>query len=1090
MKTGNTILRSILSLLIVISMLPFAAFFASAENGGFISNKKAESSNCIGETPGDTNAPSSSSYTVEFTYGEHRYVLQGGSSVALSEILASLSLAGNPEAVQVSDSALFSASDESGTWVVSSSQPFSSEEWMRVTIAGISYEIAVTDDPEGDYSYFVNNPGTAFAFVTITGYSGDGGAIAIPSELGGLSVEVIGVSAFEDNTDITSVTIPEGVASISNSAFQGCSNLESVTIQEGMIHIFNAAFKDCYSLESVTIPASIWEIHSFAFDVCHNLTSIYFGGTPEQWSGVSKGDRWCSYSGLGDDPAAKQVTFKVANGSWNDGTTADKVITVVGNNADKLIGSVIPAVGSKPATDYAAGSWDNDPLAATLTGDTVFTYTYSKTAGTAVTAKITVSKTDITGENTVEDALLSLSVQGLTDDQIENIIESNEGNGLKNWSTAQDGKTFTMSWVSGSKAADIKGLAPGTYTLAETGDAFESNGVTYEVLDSEVVFVINESGKVIYRTVPAPSDELNPENSTISYARASGNTFTVCDASRTDITVSKKEITNTEEIKGAHLVIEDRAGNVIDEWDSNGSDHIVKALANGTYVLTETMVDSEQAGSAYKIIPSSVYFTVLNGKITEVTSRILADKPENGSKDGYVLCNEDENLITVCDAKQATKITVNKFDITGKEELDGAILTIKGSDGKTVTGTPWTSSKGRKLVVELENGTYTLTETGDTVTDEDGNEYEIIDRSVTFSVENGRLTVVDNSTSSNSGDGFYDVDSDTNSIAVNDVMKTQEATITWKQDDGTVIDTTSVKYGQSPTHKDPTKQKDNQYIYTFTGWSDGTNTYGKDDPLPEVTGDVTYTAVYDSSVNSYTITWKQDDGTLIGTTTVEYGKTPTHADPTKEPDEQYTYTFAGWDSKIIPVTGEATYTATYTATLRSYTITWKQDDGTEIDTTTVEYGQMPTHADLTKEASAEFTYTFAGWTPEISSVKGEATYKATYSATVNEYTIIFKNEDGTVLQTVTVAYGETPEYTGETPTKAEDANNTYSFAGWNQDISAVTGETEYTATFTATQKASPDTGDSSLEIWAIAMVASFACLAMIPVYGRKRAKEK
>ena len=95
-----------------------------------------------------------------------------------------------------------------------------------------------------------------------------------------------------------------------------------------------------------------------------------------------------------------------------------------------------------------------------------------------------------------------------------------------------------------------------------------------------------------------------------------------------------------------------------------------------------------------------------------------------------------------------------------------------------------------------------------------------------------------------------------------------------------------------------------------------------------------------------------------------------------------------------------------------------------------------------------------------------------------------------MLQTVTVAYGETPEYTGETPTKAEDANNTYSFAGWNQDISAVTGETEYTATFTATQKASPDTGDSSLEIWAIAMVASFACLAMIPVYGRKRAKEK
>ncbi len=265
-------------------------------------------------------------------------------------------------------------------------------------------------------------------------------------------------------------------------------------------------------------------------------------------------------------------------------------------------------------------------------------------------------------------------------------------------------------------------------------------------------------------------------------------------------------------------------------------------------------------------------------------------------------------------------------------------------------------------------------------------------------------------------------------------------TITWKQDDGTTIDETTVEYGEVPTHADPTKPTTAEYTYTFAGWSP---------EVVAVTGEATYTATYTATKNSYTITWKQDDGTTIDQTTVEYGEVPTHADPTKPATAEYTYTFAGWTPEVVAVAGEATYTATYSATKNSYTITWKQDDGTTIDETTVEYGEVPTHADPTKPATAEYTYTFAGWTPEVEAVTGEATYTATYTATKNSYTITWKQDDGTTIDETTVEYGEVPTHAD--PTKPTTAEYTYTFAGWSPEVVAVTGEATYTATYTATK---------------------------------------
>ena len=79
-----------------------------------------------------------------------------------------------------------------------------------------------------------------------------------------------------------------------------------------------------------------------------------------------------------------------------------------------------------------------------------------------------------------------------------------------------------------------------------------------------------------------------------------------------------------------------------------------------------------------------------------------------------------------------------------------------------------------------------------------------------------------------------------------------------------------------------------------------------------MTEDATYTAQFSNTKNVYTISWDTDgDGDVDDTTQVAYGETPTHADGSKAADDEFTYTFTGWTPEIVPVTGDATYTATY-----------------------------------------------------------------------------------------------------------------------------------------------------------------------------------
>jgi len=79
--------------------------------------------------------------------------------------------------------------------------------------------------------------------------------VVIPAVLDGYAVSSIGDDAFLCCSDITGVTIPDGISSIGNEAFGGCSGLESVTIPDSVTSMGVNPFTFCESLTAVEVSS-------------------------------------------------------------------------------------------------------------------------------------------------------------------------------------------------------------------------------------------------------------------------------------------------------------------------------------------------------------------------------------------------------------------------------------------------------------------------------------------------------------------------------------------------------------------------------------------------------------------------------------------------------------------------------------------------------------------------------------------------------------------------------------------------------------------------------------------------------------------
>lgn len=214
----------------------------------------------------------------------------------------------------------------------------------------------------------------------------------------------------------------------------------------------------------------------------------------------------------------------------------------------------------------------------------------------------------------------------------------------------------------------------------------------------------------------------------------------------------------------------------------------------------------------------------------------------------------------------------------------------------------------------------------------------------------------------------------------------------------------------------------------------------------------------------YTIKFIDYDKELLSEVKVKEGTLPVYdkEEPFRDPTREHSYTFSGWTPTIVAATADATYTATYTEEVRKYTIKFVDDDERELQKESLPYGAMPEFkaASPSKAATAQYTYSFAGWDKPIATVTGNATYKATYNSVVNQYQVIFDTKGGSNIDPQSVPYGGHVSKPDD-PTKEATGDTYYVFEGWNFDFdnTVITGPTTIEAIWYEVDSSMPHGND-------------------------------
>ena len=174
---------------------------------------------------------------------------------------------------------------------------------------------------EGNFEYEISG-GKA----TISNYYGSGGALTIPSKLGGAPVTAIGAYAFNGSA-ITSLTLPSTVTSIGEFAFNDNRKLKTINWSANLKSIDDNAFSFCSSLTTLSLPSKLETVGAYAFDETSAVTSLTI---PASLTSIG-------YGAFADMCKLTTINYNATNATFQSATF---------NNAGKSSASLTLTVGS------------------------------------------------------------------------------------------------------------------------------------------------------------------------------------------------------------------------------------------------------------------------------------------------------------------------------------------------------------------------------------------------------------------------------------------------------------------------------------------------------------------------------------------------------------------------------------------------------------------------------------------------------------------------------------------------------------------------------------------------------------------------
>lgn len=567
--------------------------------------------------------------------------------------------------------------------------------------------------------------------------------------------------------------------------------------------------------------------------------------------------------------------------------------------------------------------------------------------------------------------------------------------------------------------------------------------LTPEQMLQVTVSVKGDEMESVYASFLSNSNNKDISNATVQYvaqkAIGEDNTATFKFRPRKSVGqgsfIAKSGATDAEKAATFHYMVKEEDKTMT----LTGKNNIIKAneIADATFVVTPTSFTGEDyTGFSVYIDDSSTALATDKYKIEKVENElILTVKHENFSNkvsgdkikvtvkhNGYM---DASGEITILDA--VYNVTLNTNGGVLANESDNITNYTQG----TVVTLPTPTKVGYKFEGWYENKDFT------------GNKVTMI-------------------TADSEGDKVYYAKWIAETYA-----------ISYELNDGIIADgenVTSYTYGVGATLPTPTKAH-----YKFGGWYEKSDFSGESVKtiLTNEIGAKTYYAKW--IADTYKVTLNTQGGTIAddkNITSYEYGTTvklPTSKDITKAD-----YYFNGWYDnaeftgtpiteitiKEVPETGNSMiFYAKWTKNEPDkYMVTFKNADGTVLQSGDVEKDTMPVYAGATptKEQDDRYTYVFDKWVPELTSVTGPATYKATYTSTSRVYQVTLNVNDGTIGENVT-------DYTyGTAVTLPVPTKNGYKFEGWYDNAeftgvavteisAAATGDKTYYAKWVAEQ---------------------------------------